>query len=55
MAGAILPLAFAPLSAYPLALAAPALLFLLIDGQRPGFAARCGFAFGFGMFVLAGW
>jgi apolipoprotein N-acyltransferase len=52
MAGAILPLAFAPLSAYPLALAAPALLFLLIDGQRPGFAARCGFAFGFGMFVF---
>lgn len=40
------------MSAYPLALAAPALLFLLIDGQRPGLAARCGFAFGFGTFLF---
>lgn len=52
LAGAILPLAFAPLSAYSLALAAPAMLFLLIDGQRPGLAARCGFAFGFGAFLF---
>ena len=51
LAGAILPLAFAPLSAYPLALVSPALFFLLIDAQRPGLAARCGFAFGFAAFL----
>ncbi|MCW8844454.1 MAG: apolipoprotein N-acyltransferase [Gammaproteobacteria bacterium] len=51
LAGAMLPLSFAPLSAYPLALASTALFFLLIDAQRPGLAARCGFAFGFAAFL----
>jgi apolipoprotein N-acyltransferase len=51
LAGLALPLAFAPLSAYPLALVSTALFFFLIDGQRPGLAARCGFAFGFAAFL----
>ncbi len=50
LAGAALPLAFAPVDLFPLAYLAPAILFLLLDGVTPGRGARLGFAFGLGMF-----
>ncbi len=55
-AGAVLPLAFAPLGFFPLAVLAPVLLFVLWSGASPGRAAWRGFLFGFGQFgVGVGW
>lgn len=51
LAGVLLPLAFAPLGAHPLAIAALALLMALLEGVPPGLAARVGFAFGFAAFL----
>jgi len=50
-AGAISSLAFAPAGLYPLAIACPALLFLLWEGRRPGAAAGIGFAYAAGLFL----
>ena len=50
IAGASLPLAFAPLNLFVLAVAAPALLFVLWRETTPLRAARLGFLFGLGMF-----
>lgn len=49
-AGAALPLAFAPFELSPLALLAPAVLFLLWREGTPARAAARGFLFGLGMF-----
>lgn len=49
-AGLLLPLAFAPFRLFPLAIIAPALLFLSWRDATPGRAAWRGFLFGFGMF-----
>lgn len=49
-AGAALPLAFAPLSLFSLAIFSPAVLFWLWLEAPPRQAARQGFAFGLGMF-----
>lgn len=50
LAGALLPLAFAPVSFHPLALLAPAALFLLWLGVTPRRALWRGFLFGLGQF-----
>jgi apolipoprotein N-acyltransferase len=50
LAGALLPLAFAPFHFFPLAIAAPAVLFLLWQGLTPRRAFRRGYLFGVGMF-----
>jgi len=50
IAGASLPLAFAPLNLFVLALLAPATLFVLWRDATPMRAARLGFLFGLGMF-----
>ena len=50
LAGALLPLAFAPLSLFPLAVLAPALLFLLWLDVTPRRALWRGLLFGFGQF-----
>ena len=50
VAGAGLPLAFAPAGAWPLAVLCPALLFALWARVRPAVAARRGLLFGAGMF-----
>ena len=50
LAGASLPLAFAPLSLYPLAIISPTVFFWLLLGSSPRQAVRLGFAFGLGMF-----
>lgn len=50
LAGAGLPLAFAPLSLFPLAVILPAVLFWLWLDASPTQAARLGFAFGLGLF-----
>lgn len=50
LAGALLPLAFAPFDWWPLALISPALLFGLWYGASPGRAARLGFLYGLGLF-----
>jgi len=50
LAGALLPLAFAPLSLFPLAVLAPALLFLLWLDVTPKRALWRGLLFGFGQF-----
>ncbi len=50
LAGAGLPLAFAPLSLFPLAIILPAVIFWLWLDATPKQAARRGFAFGLGMF-----
>ena len=52
VAGLLLPLAFSPFDFYPLAVIAPAILFLLWHGATPGRAAWRGFLFGLGMFGL---
>jgi apolipoprotein N-acyltransferase len=54
-AGALLTLAFAPTGLWPLALAAPALLFLALEGVAPRRAAWLGFCFGVGMFAAGTW
>lgn len=50
VAGALLPLAFAPFGLYPLAVLAPALLFFSLSELTPRAALRRGFAFGLGLF-----
>ena len=56
VSGALLPLAYAPVSLFPLAILAPAVLFVLWQGATPGRAAWCGFLFGLGQFgVGVGW
>lgn len=50
LAGALLPLAFAPVSFYPLAVLSPAVLFWLWQDCAVARAFRLGFAFGLGMF-----
>jgi len=50
LAGAATPLAFAPFDLFPLALLAPAVLFVLWNGTSGARAAWRGFLFGFGMF-----
>lgn len=50
LAGAALPLAFAPFNVFPLAIILPALLFALWLGCAPGRAAWRGFLFGLGTF-----
>lgn len=49
-AGAALPLAFAPLSVFPLAVIIPAVLFWCWQDASPRLAARRGYLFGLGMF-----
>lgn len=50
VAGAVLPLAFAPFDIFPLAVLCPALLFLLLEGVAPRCALRRGLLFGLGQF-----
>lgn len=50
--GALLPLAFAPFHFFPLAVAVPAIMFLLWQGLAPRRAFRRGYAFGLGMFSV---
>ncbi len=50
VAGALLPLAFAPFDLFPLAILCPALLFMAVDGVKPRRALRRGFLFGLGQF-----
>ena len=50
VAGALLPLAFSPFDIFPLAIFAPALLFLLWRDISSARAARRGFLFGIGLF-----
>lgn len=52
LAGLLLPLAFAPFNALPLAVLSPAVLFLLWLHTTPRHAFRRGFAYGLGMFGL---
>ncbi len=51
VAGALLPLAYAPFGAFPLAPLLLTVLFLILDDVGPGEAARRGFLFGFGAFL----
>ncbi|TDJ43745.1 MAG: apolipoprotein N-acyltransferase [Gammaproteobacteria bacterium] len=51
LAGAALPLSFAPFYFFPLAIVLPAVLFALWDGQTPREAGWRGFYFGFGAFA----
>lgn len=51
-AGCLTPLAFAPFNLYPLALLAPALLFLVWRGESAGRAAWRGFLYGLGSFGI---
>ena len=50
VAGSSLPFAFSPFELFPLAVVAPALLFLVWQAVSPGRAAFRGFLFGLGMF-----
>lgn len=50
VAGALLPLAFAPFGLFPLAVLAPALLFYSLFELNPPAALRRGFLFGLGLF-----
>jgi apolipoprotein N-acyltransferase len=50
LSGAVLPLAFAPLNIFILAVVSPALAFWCWHGVSPGVAARRGFLFGLGLF-----
>jgi apolipoprotein N-acyltransferase len=52
IAGALLNVAFAPFGWWPLAILAPAALFTLIRPLAPRAAARCGAAFGAGLFTF---
>lgn len=53
--GLALPFAFAPWGWWPLALLAPAALFLAWQNADPGRAARRGFLFGFAAFLTGTW
>lgn len=50
VSGAVVPLAFAPFGVYPLAVLAPAVLFLLLEGCTPRHALWRGWLFGVGLF-----
>lgn len=50
LAGAVLPLAFAPVGFWPLSLLAPAVLLFLLQGTTPRRAAWLGWLFGLGQF-----
>lgn len=50
LSGALLPLAFAPVNWFWLAVLSPLLAFMTWHGVRPGVAARRGFLFGLGLF-----
>jgi apolipoprotein N-acyltransferase len=50
-AGAACSLSFAPAELFPLAVACPAVLFLLWEGARPGRAAWLGFCYASGLFL----
>lgn len=52
VSGALLPLAFAPFSFYPLAILSPALLFFLWRDQSAMRSFWFGFAYGFGQFLV---
>ncbi len=54
-AGAATTFAFAPYGWFPLAIAGPAILFLLWEDATPRFAAQCGFAFGAALFGAGAW
>ena len=54
-AGLMLPCAFAPYDAWPLASVAPALLLWLLRGTRAAPAARLGWCFGLGLFGHGVW
>ena len=54
--GALLPIAFAPISFYPLAIIIPAVMFWIWRGDTPARAFRRGYLFGFGLFAVgASW
>ena len=55
IAGALLPLAFAPLDYWPLTILCPAILMRLWSGVAPRRAALLGFAFGAGTFSAGTW
>ena len=55
VAGAAWPLAFAPVHAWPVALASLGALFWLLDGATARTAAVRGFAFGLGQFGAGVW
>ena len=55
VAGALLPLAFAPFNLWPLAIACPASLMLLWQQRTPGRAAALGLCFGAGYFGAGTW
>ena len=50
LAGALLPLAFAPVSIYPLAIISPAVIFHLYLSASPRQAIKLGYTFGIGFF-----
>ncbi|MCW9024716.1 MAG: apolipoprotein N-acyltransferase [Gammaproteobacteria bacterium] len=50
LAGAVLPLAFAPFSLFPVAIIAPAILFYLLLNATPKQAAKLTYSFGLGLF-----
>jgi apolipoprotein N-acyltransferase len=54
VSGALLPFAFAPFGAFPLAILSPAVLFLLWRGCPPRRAAWRGFLYGLGYFGVGG-
>ncbi|MGD8782793.1 MAG: apolipoprotein N-acyltransferase [Thioalkalispiraceae bacterium] len=51
-AGALFPVAFAPLSLYPLAIVIPAIMFYIWQDSSNGLAFRRGYLFGFGLFAV---
>ncbi|MGD8926716.1 MAG: apolipoprotein N-acyltransferase [Thioalkalispiraceae bacterium] len=51
-AGALLPVAFAPISFYPLAIIIPAIMFWIWQDSSNALAFRRGYLFGFGMFAV---
>lgn len=55
LAGALTPLAFAPYAFWPLAVAAPVVLLLLIRDIAPRLAARLGWLYGLGLFGHGVW
>lgn len=52
LSGAVLPMAFAPLGVFPLAVLIPAILFWCWHDTTPRLAARRGYLFGLGMFGI---
>jgi apolipoprotein N-acyltransferase len=52
LAGAMLPLAFAPYDIWPVAFISPALLYLMLNQRSPGQAFLLGEAYGFGLWAV---